>query len=201
LAVEQRSVTVTAGLVADVPVFAIQSDPSSASALWRIGDWDGSPQEFLNGDKLTTMHPSDVRMHSWTAGAYAIGGASVAGDFPAYQWQGVNPTITVHFVLSAEQVRASTLRVGITTAFAGGRPQVRVNGWSAPIPAASVQPATRTLTVGSYRGNNTLFLYSVPSSALQTGDNVLTLSVASGSGGSAFLSPGIAYDAIDWVLQ
>ena len=39
----------------------------------------------------------------------------------------------------------------------------------------------------------------VPASALVVGDNVLTLGVASGSSGVGFLSPGFAYDAIDFV--
>jgi hypothetical protein len=38
-----------------------RSFPSTASALWRIGDWDATPLEFMNGAHINVMHPSDVR--------------------------------------------------------------------------------------------------------------------------------------------
>lgn len=199
LAVDQRPVTVSAGRKTTVKAFKIANDPSGAQAIWRIGDWDGSPAEFLNGDKVTTMHPSDPRMAAWATPVYVVGTSKPGRDFPAYQWKEVNGSLSVHFKLTADQVAASTLRMGITVAFAGGRPLVKINQWNAPILPPSTQPSTRTLTVGTYRGNNTLYQVAVPASALVVGDNLLTLGVASGSSGTSFLSPGFAYDALDLV--
>ena len=199
LAVDTRSVTVTAGATKALNTITITGDPSSTTPVWRIGDWDGTPREFLNGDKVTTMHPSDVRMASWTTPDFVVGTSNPATGFPAYQWQKVNGTITINFNLAASQLVDSTLRVGITTAYANGRPAITVNGWSAPIPAASTQPGTRTLTIGSYRGNNNMFTYNIPASALVAGTNTLNITVASGSGGTGFLSAGYSFDAIDLI--
>lgn len=88
----------------------------------------------------------------------------------------------------------------MTDAFANGRPRVTVNGWVSAIPAAPTQPATRSLTTGSYRGNNHRFTFSVPSSAWKTDTsryNVLKIDVVSGSGGSGHLSAGTSFDCID----
>ncbi|AOW25335.1 hypothetical protein BJP26_18780 [Sphingomonas melonis TY] len=197
LSVASQSVTVSAGISTPVgPISA--SDPSAQAAVWRIGDWDGSPQELLNGDKVTTMHPSDVRMASWTPGAFTVG-TSTARQFPAYSWKDVNGVQTVNFQLAANQVADSKVRIGITTAYAGGRPVIRVNNWSSATTAASTQPSSRTLTIGSYRGNNTLYTFDVPASALVAGSNTLAISIVSGSGGSQWLSPGVSYDAIDFL--
>jgi rhamnogalacturonan endolyase len=199
LAVDTRNVTVQAGQTTTLNTIAIGSDPSSTTAIWRIGDWDGTPTEFLNGYKVTTMHPSDVRMQSWKTADYVVGTSTPAAGFPAYQWKDVNGTITVRFNLRLDQISNMTLRVGITTAYANGRPTAKINSWTAPIPSASTQPTTRTLTIGSYRGNNTTFSYAIPASSLVVGENVLSLGVASGSGSTAYLSAGIAYDAVDLV--
>lgn len=54
--------------------------------------------------------------------------------------------------------------------------------------------------MGSYRGNNVTLTYSVPASAWQSDPgqyNVLKLTVVSGTSGSAYLSPGVSFDAID----
>jgi rhamnogalacturonan endolyase len=197
LAVDSRSVTVTAGGTHVLNTLAITGDPSSAASLWRIGQWDGSPAEFLNGGKVTTMHPSDVRMSSWTPAAYVVGTSTPATGFPAYQWKSVNGAATVKFSLTASQLAAHTLRIGITTAFSGARPQVTVNSWVSTVPAASTQPTSRTLTVGTYRGNNTTFNYAIPSTAFVVGTNTLTIAPASGSTGTTYLSPGYSFDAVD----
>ena len=91
------------------------------------------------------------------------------------------------------------IRIGLTAAYNGARPVLRVNGWTSPIPASSNQPKSRSLTVGSYRGNNAMFIYTVPASELLVGQNVLTISPASGTAGTAFLSPGYAFDAVDFI--
>eukprot|EP01032_Pedospumella_encystans_P031599 gene31600-35676_t len=112
----------TGGTVA-LNTIAIAGDPSAAAPLWRIGDWDGTPAEFINGDKVTTMHPSDVRMASWVPGEYQVGASNPASGFPAYQWKNVNGTLTIKFNLTQSQIADYQLRLGITAAFAGGRPK------------------------------------------------------------------------------
>ncbi|WP_327432698.1 rhamnogalacturonan lyase B N-terminal domain-containing protein [Streptomyces sp. NBC_01236] len=202
LAVCTTSVTVTAGATTTLNTIAIPSsnDPSNASAIWRIGNWDGTPSGFKNADLMTYAHPSDVRASAWT-GNVVIGSGSETSAFPAYIWKDVNSGLLVYFKLTAAQAAAAhTLRIGVTTAYANGRPQVTVNSWVSSIPSPPTQPSTRSLTVGSYRGNNNTFTYSVPASAWLTDTsqyNVLKIDVVSGSGTTAFLSAGTSIDAID----
>jgi rhamnogalacturonan endolyase len=199
LVVDTRSVTVEASTNTPVEPIEITGDPSAVVPLWRIGDWDGSPQELLNGDKVTTMHPSDVRMLPWVTPDYVVGVSQPGTDFPAYSWKAVNGTITIRFSLRKSQIAPLTLRAGITTAGAGGRPKAQVNGWISANPSPSSQPATRTLTVGTYRGNNTMFTFNIPASELLVGQNVVTLTAISGSSGVMYLSPGYSYDAVDLI--
>jgi rhamnogalacturonan endolyase len=199
LAVDSRSVTITGGGMATLNTITIANDPSRTAALWRIGDWDGTPKEFLNGGKVSTMHPSDVRMASWTVPDYVIGSSSPATGFPAYQWKDINNNTVIRFNLTASQVRDYTLRAGITVAAAGGRPKIAVNNWSSANPAASTQPKTRTLTVGVYRGNNTPYSFDIPASALVVGQNTVTLTAISGTTSTGWLSPGYSWDAVDLV--
>lgn len=202
LAVDTRGVTVSAGNTLALNTITIANDPSAKTALWRIGNWDGTPKEFLNGDKVNAMHPSDVRMAYWTPADYVVGTSSPATGFPAYQWKNVNGSVNVRFNLTNAQITAGstyTLRVGITAAYASARPQVTVNGWTSTVPAASSQPNSRSLTVGTYRGNNAMFSYAIPVEQLVVGQNILTLAPASGSSGTLYLSPGYAYDAVDLI--
>ncbi len=199
LAVDTREVVVKAGAVTALHTITIQGDPGADAALWRIGTWDGTPREFLNGDKVTNMHPSDKRMANWAVAPFVIGTSTAAKGFPAYQWKSVNGALTVRFKLTAAQIAPLTMRIGITAAHAGGRPRVQINNWNGAIIAASRQPATRTLTVGTYRGNNALYSWPVPVNALKVGENVMTISTVSGSSGTTFLSPGYAFDALDLV--
>jgi len=90
------------------------------------------------------------------------------------------------------------VRIGITAAYTGGRPKIQVNTWSFANPAASAQPDSRSLTIGTYRGNNPLHTYAVPASAFVVGANTLTIATISGSSGSTFLSPGFSYDRVDF---
>jgi rhamnogalacturonan endolyase len=194
LAVAARTVAVSAG--ATTSGQNIASAWNTPAAVFRIGTWDGAPTGFKNWANLTWMHPSDTRNASWGPTTYAVG-SSGASVFPAYQWKGVNNPTTVTFTLSASQVAAHTVRIGITAAYAGGRPQITVNGWTSSAPAASTQPSSRSLTIGTYRGNNALYTYGVPASAFVTGTNRLTITVISGSGGTGYLSPGYSYDAVE----
>src|SRR5262249_34803641 len=153
-----------------------------------IGDWSGSPAGFKNFANLTSMHPSDARMRSWGPTTYTVGSNSAA-DFPAYQWKDVNNPTTVRFTLTSGQVAARTVRIGISAAYAGGRPQITVNGWTSPAPSPSSQPSSRSLTIGTYRGNNALYTFNVPASAFVAGTNTMTITVISGSSGNGYLSP------------
>ncbi|GAX56014.1 rhamnogalacturonan lyase B N-terminal domain-containing protein [Streptomyces olivochromogenes] len=203
LAVYTSSVTVTAGGTTTLNSIAIPSsnDPSNASAIWRIGTWDGTPGGFKNADLMTYAHPSDVRAASWT-GNVVVGSGTETSAFPCYLWKDVNSGIIVYFKLTAAQAAAAhTLRIGVTTAYANGRPQIVVNDtWTSAVPSPPTQPSTRSLTVGSYRGNNYTFTYSVPASAWLTDTsayNTLKIYVASGSGSTSFLSAGTSIDAVD----
>ncbi|MEU6347854.1 rhamnogalacturonan lyase B N-terminal domain-containing protein [Streptomyces sp. NPDC047072] len=203
LAVYTTSVTVTAGGTTTLNSIAIPSsnDPSNASAIWRINDWTGTPSGFKNADLMTYAHPSDVRASSWT-GNVVIGSGTETSAFPCYLWKDVNSGLLVYFKLTAAQAAAAhTLRIGVTTAYANGRPQVVVNDtWTSAIPSPPTQPSTRSLTNGSYRGNNYTFTYSVPASAWLTDTsqyNVLKINVVSGSGSTAYLSAGTSIDALD----
>ncbi|WP_327405001.1 polysaccharide lyase family protein [Streptomyces sp. NBC_01288] len=200
LAVHSESVAVTAGSTTSLHTLSITGDPSTASPVWRLGNWDGTPGEFKNAELMTYAHPSDARAAKWT-GNVTIGSGSEAASFPAYLWKGVNDGILVYFKLTAAQAAAAhTLRVGVTTAYINARPQVTVNDWVSAIPTPPTQPSTRDLTTGSYRGNNHTFVFNVPSSAWSsdaTKYNVLKINVVSGSTGSGFLSPGTSFDCID----
>lgn len=196
LAVATRTVTVTAGTT--ITGQNIESAwVTPASPIFRIGTWDGAPSGFLNWANLTWMHPSDARMASWGPITYTVG-SSTAGQFPAYQFKEVNNPTTVKFTLTSGQIAARTVRIGITAAYAGGRPQIAVNNWTSAAPAPSSQPGSRSLTIGTYRGNNTLYSYAVPASAFVTGTNTMTITVISGSGAlSDWLSPAFSYDCVE----
>ncbi|GAA3782677.1 rhamnogalacturonan lyase B N-terminal domain-containing protein [Streptomyces phyllanthi] len=200
LAVHTREVKVTAGGTTTLNSVTVTGDPSTAKTLWRLGDWDGTPGEFKNAELMTRAHPSDGRAAKWT-GNVTIGDGGEAASFPAYLWKDVNDGVLVYFRLTAAQAAAAhTLRIGVTNAFLNGRPRVTVNDWVSAVPAAPRQPSTRSLTTGSYRGNNHTFTFSVPKSAWRTNTsqyNVLKINIVSGSSGSAFLSPGTSFDCID----
>ncbi|KUO22657.1 rhamnogalacturonan lyase B N-terminal domain-containing protein [Streptomyces dysideae] len=200
LAVHTDTVKVTAGGTTSLHSLTITGDPSTAKTLWRLGDWDGTPGEFKNAKLMTYAHPSDGRAAKWT-GNVTIGSGSEAASFPAYLWKDVNDGVLLYFRLTEKQAAAAhTLRVGVTDAFLNGRPRVTVNDWVSAVPTAPSQPSTRSLTTGSYRGNNHMFTFHVPNSAWKTDPaqyNVLKLNIVSGSTGSAFLSPGTSFDCMD----
>lgn len=200
LAVYTGSVTVTAGNTTTLNTLTINADPSSTTALWRIGNWDGSPAEFLNGARLTTMHPTDVRMSSWLPATFVVGTSSAVSGFPAYQWKDVNNARVIQFTLTSTQVQNLTLRLGTTADFNGARPQITVNNsWTSAIPTAPPK-GSRNLTVGTYRGVNRLYSFDIPSTALVAGSNTVTINVVSGTSGTAYLSPALSYDAVDLIV-
>ncbi|GKT74488.1 polysaccharide lyase family 4 protein [Colletotrichum tofieldiae] len=210
LEVATSSVTIKAGAGTAVNTIACV-DPQDAATIWRIGEWacaydgvDGTPKGFLNFEdtplKLTYMHPSDSRISTWNAGNFIVGTHST-NRFPGYMWKDVNNSYIIYFKLTADQLKSGhTVRIGLTEAYIGGRPAINVNSWASPLPAATNQASTRSLTVGTYRGNNVKLTYAVPQSAWiqNTGEwQVLTINIISGSSGTKFLSPGVSFDAIE----
>jgi len=199
LAVWTGSVTVTAGATKALNTITITGDPSATATIWRIGNWDGTPSEFLNGVNMTTMHPQDVRMSSWGPKTYTVGSSSPATGFPAVQFRLANSPTTVKFTLTAAQAAAAhNLKIGITCAYIGGRPSVVVNGHALTNPGASSQPSTRSVTIGTYRENNTTFTYSIPAADFVTGANTLTITPISGTTDlGTWLSAAWAYDCVE----
>ncbi len=196
LQVATDTVTVAAGTTTPLNLTSTEPKPS---VIFRIGDWDGTPAGLLNGGNISRMHPSDVRNASWGPVTYTVG-ADTPAEFPAIQMRGANSPTTIRFNLAANQIVALTLRIGITCAYNSGRPQIVVNGVTASpsSPGASSQPSSRSFTIGTYRGNNALFTYSIPASALVIGANTLTINPISGSTDlSAWLSAGWVYDAVE----
>ncbi|MBD3921775.1 hypothetical protein H8B09_23635 [Paenibacillus sp. PR3] len=196
LAVYTENVTVNPGAPTTLNTRTITGDPSTASAIWRIGDWDGTPLEFKNASSLSRMHPSDIRNASWGPTTFAVG--SPADQFPAVQFRGANTPTTITFNLTAAQAAvAHTLKIGITVAYNNGRPNVAVNGinYGASI---SAQPAGRNITIGTYRGNNTTYTYNIPASSFVVGTNTMEIGPLSGSSDlGSWLSASFAYDCLE----
>jgi len=201
LAVATETVTIAAGASTAAN---IEDTLYTPPALWTIGSWDGTPLGFLNANLITTMHPSDVRMAPWNDVVYTVG-QSPESSWPLEQWKGVNNDNQIDFNLSAAQAATPlTLRIGITLAQFGARPQITVNtgqtyAWTSSLPAPSSQPNSRGITRGTWKGNETIFTYNIPTTSLRAGNNTIDVSVNSGTTGTGFLSPGITYDAIDLV--
>jgi len=153
LAVHSQSVAVSAGGTTSLHTLSITGDPSTATTIWQLGNWDGTPGEFKNAGLMTYAHPSDTRAAKWT-GNVTIGGGGEAASFPAYIWKDVNNGVLVYFKLTAAQAAAAhTLRIGVTTAYINARPQVTVNDWVSampppppppPSPRRAISPRVRT---------------------------------------------------------
>ncbi|CAM2773557.1 hypothetical protein HP548_13750 [Paenibacillus taichungensis] len=197
LAVYTESVNITGGSTTTLNTRTINNDPSKASSIWRIGNWDGTPSEFLNGQTIPIRHPSDSRNPSWGPVSYATGSAT--NKFPAIQFRGQNSPTTVTFSLNSSQAASShVLNIGITAAYNNGRPSVTINGHTLTNPAASSQPNSRSFTIGTYRGNNTTFSWNIPASYFVNGSNTITITPISGSSDLGnWLSAGWVYDCVE----
>lgn len=192
LAVATSSVTVTARATVNKSISSTFPFPPT---IWRLGTWDGTPSEFMNAANVLRMHPSDHRISGW--GPKTIS-SNAPGSWPCYMFRDVNNGCKITFTLSSSQVAAHMVRISITGANAGGRPQIQINSWTSPAPASTAQPNSRVLTIGTYRGNNALFTYAVPASAFVAGNNTLTVNVISGSTSSSpWTGPAVAFDCIE----
>lgn len=188
--VKAASVTVSAGKTTTANIAA---DTETNASIWRIGEWDGQPKGFRNADKQLRMHPTDSRMASWGPLTYTVGSSSL-DSVPMAIVKDNNP-LTIEF--SGTYTAAATLRVGTTLSFAGCRPSVVVNSFSAAVPAAPTKIDSRGLTRGAYRGYGEVYNFALPAGTLVSGSNTITISCASGSSGEGFLAPNVILDAIE----
>lgn len=171
----------------------------NADAIWRIGDWDGTPDGFLNADKIHTMHPSDARMAPWEPVTFSTD-TDTDDKFPMAQFRSVNDPVTIVFSLTDEQAASPRkLKIGVTLAQSGARPSVRANDkWSGPI-LTSGAVKTRGVTRGSITGNYMLYEYTIPVTVLVAGENKIVLGIASGNTDpeQPFLHSAVVYDALE----
>eukprot|EP00644_Phytophthora_capsici_P005218 jgi/Phyca11/12778/fgenesh1_pg.PHYCAscaffold_1_\ len=171
-----------------------------AQPLWRIGQWDGTPDGFLNADKIHTSHPSDSRMEPWKPLNFTIG-TDKDSIFPMAMFREVNDPITINFELTKEQIgKDRTLKLGIPLAQSNGRCSVTVNKFSAKTPmsaAVKTRGVTRGVTVGKYM----FYDYAIPKTALVEGSNRIVLSIVSGNKDllGKWLSASVVFDAIELV--
>jgi hypothetical protein len=149
------------------------------------------------------MHPSDPRMSDWVLPTFTVGSTPDTA-WPLAQFKDINNSRRIVFTLTSAQVQALTLRVGLTLAFASGRPNITVNAgqtyaWTSAFQSPSSQPDSRGITRGTWRGNNVIHAFDIPASRLRAGVNTIDISVISGETSTGFLSPSVTYDAIDLV--
>ena len=202
LGVATNSVIVSAGTTNTLNLTSTESTPSY---VFKIGEWDGTPNGFLNATNIVamvepnfiTMHPQDVRMTPWAGPTTYVVESNSPSSFPSIQMRLTNSPTTIQFNLVASQITNMTLRIGITCAYNNGRPQVAIRNYTNG-PSASSQPSSRSFTIGTYRGNNALFTYNIPSNNFVVGQNTLTITPISGSSDlSPWLSAGWVYDAVE----
>ncbi|KAI0320147.1 Rhamnogalacturonase B, N-terminal-domain-containing protein [Amylostereum chailletii] len=187
------SVTVSKGGTASLTLTSSLSRPST---IWNIGAVDGTPAGLLNADKIESMHPSDSRMSSWDPVTFTVGSSAVS-SFPMAQFKSANSPTTIVWKASSSQIGARTLRIRTTSSFAGGRPQVTVNSFNGPVPAAPTAVDSRGVTRGTWRGINQVYDVKIPAGTLVAGTNTIKINVVSGSSGDTFLSPNFVYDSIE----
>jgi rhamnogalacturonan endolyase len=194
LAVATNSITVLAG---QTNILNLASTETTPNYIFKIGEWDGTPAGLLNGSNIINLHPSDIRNAKWGPTTFTVGTDPV-GNFPAIQMRLTNTPTTVRFDLSASQLTALTLHIGMTCAYNGGRPQVTINGHALSFPGVSTQPNSRSFTTGTWRGNNVNETYAFPAGDLVAGQNTLTITPVSGSTDlGPWLSAGWVYDAVE----
>ncbi|KAJ9467426.1 putative rhamnogalacturonate lyase A [Diplonema papillatum] len=196
-----QRIVVAAGTTTTLEAISIPVDPNDRENIWRIGEWDGTPQELRNGLNVTNMHPSDVRLESWEPDTYVIG-VDTPAKFPCYMWKAINNYRYIQFKLTPDQVtQRLVVRIGTTTAYNSARPTVIANTKQMPSLEVGPHPATRSLTTGSYRGLNAMYEYEIPASAWNPADEDQTVIIVltGGNSNAGFLSPGMSIDAIDLV--
>jgi rhamnogalacturonan endolyase len=192
LLVRTQSVSVSQGQTTTSNIASGEFVPSNS--VWKIGEFDGTPSGFTNAANQLRMHPTDSRMSSWSPTTFTIG--DNWNRFPMAQVKAVNNPTTIKFSTS-DTSGTFKLRIATTLAFSGGRPQVSVNSWSGSVPAAPNKIDSRGLTRGAYRGYGESYEWTLPSGTVVNGQNTVSINVASGNSGDAFLSPNFIYDAVE----
>ncbi|HTQ39407.1 MAG TPA: rhamnogalacturonan lyase B N-terminal domain-containing protein [Pirellulales bacterium] len=184
--------------------------PVIASPIFRIGTWDGTPLGFLNADKITYMHPTDVRMTPWATSSSGLTTFTVGTDpdsaFPMAEWHTetsaapyVDTDIRLTFSLNSTQASTLlTLRIGVTRED-HGRPNITVNS-SHTTPTQNIvgDLGSRGLTTGNWRGDNAVYIFNLSAGWLQAGTNTIDIYSTSGSTGTLYSGYQI-FDAIDLV--
>ena len=164
LAVGTKTVTITAGQTTSANI--VDSFYTPANPIFSIGTWDGTPIGFLNADKITNMHPTDVRMSPWAADSTGFTNFTVGTDpvsaWPMADWHtetgSTQNGVTTYedtdnritFTLTAAQAaQAMTLRIGLTR-LDQGRPTISVNSgaWSSAVPSIYSEPNSARLNHG-----------------------------------------------------
>jgi rhamnogalacturonan endolyase len=109
-------------------------------------------------------------------------------------------TGNVAFDLTAAQANSkTTLRVGTTLSFKGGRPAPKIGSWIGEIAKVPRDLNSRGVTRGGYRGFGEVYEFHIPAGALKAGRNVLNLGVT-GNGDQEYLSANYIVDAVELVL-
>ncbi|KAJ4412041.1 hypothetical protein N0V82_008885 [Gnomoniopsis sp. IMI 355080] len=191
-----KSVTITTGAVTSNIAATNTIITGSRTKIFQLGDYDGQPLGFLNADKQLRMHPSDSRMSSWTPGSIVATASTATAQFPMALFK-ANGAQTLTFTLSSALNVASYFRTATTLSFAGGRPLVTINSYSCGTPAAPTTIDSRGVTRGAYRGWGDVYTCTIPAGTLVAGTNTITIGIASGSSGDAFLSPNVSFDALE----
>ncbi|KAL4128203.1 hypothetical protein PRIC2_007196 [Phytophthora ramorum] len=172
-----------------------------AEPIWRIGEWDGTPDGFLNADKIHTAHPSDSRMEPWKPLNFTIG-TDKDSVFPMAMFRAVNDPITINFELTKEQTgKDRTLKLGVPLSQNNGRCSVTVNNDFSPKTPMSAAVKSRGVTRGVTVGNYMFYDYTIPTTALVEGTNQIRLSIVSGNKDSLgeWLSASVVFDALELV--
>ena len=190
LSVGTTTVTIIAGATARANIVSTYYIPPE---IWSIGTFDGTPEELLNGNLIQDMHPSDVRMSPWANSAglatFTVGSSPV-NSFPMAEWKMFNTTtdpndtdIQISFSLTgAQAITPLTFRIGSTSIKRRWDAMgVSINGTSVGFPSPPTEPATRGVTLGNWEGDYDLETYSIPTSDLKVGANLLDITVVSGS--------------------
>ncbi|EEY63835.1 polysaccharide lyase, putative [Phytophthora infestans T30-4] len=187
--------------VSSEPITIASGSAPGRYPLWRIGAWDGTPEGFLNADRIYRSHPSDSRMKPWKPLNFTIG-TDKDEIFPMSMFRAVNDPITINFKLTKEQVsKDRTLKLGIPLAQSNGRCSVTVNTkFQAKVPlsaAVKTRGVTRGVTLGKY----TFYDYAIPKTALVEGPNQIVLSIVSGNKDTMgkWLSASVVFDALELV--
>ena len=94
-----------------------------------------APRRFLNWANLTSMHPSDTRMASWGPSRTRWAAVQPRSSPPISGRRQQPHHGQVHPEFRPD--RRTDGRIGITAAYASGRPQITVNNWTSAAPAAS----------------------------------------------------------------